>query len=178
MNEKDVLMVPEEIIMSKIYLIRNQKVMLDYDIAELYGVQTKQLKRSVRRNLDRFPNDFMFELSPEELKIWRSQFGTSNYEKMGLRITPFAFTEHGVLMLATVINSKNAIRVNIQIVRIFTKMHKHLQTHAEIFRKLEEIQKNDIEQDRQILLIFEYIKQLEETKQEEQKYKVCKRIGY
>jgi phage regulator Rha-like protein len=141
MNEKDVLMVPEEIIMSKIYFIRNQKVMLDFDLAELYGVQTKQLKRSVRRNFDRFPNDFMFELSPEELKIWRSQFGTSNYEKMGLRITPFAFTEHGVLMLVTVINSKNAIHVNILIVRIFTKMHKHLQTHAGFSENLRKYKK-------------------------------------
>jgi phage regulator Rha-like protein len=178
MDDKNLMMVPEEIIMSKIYLIRGQKVMLDFDLAELYRVENKQLKRSVRRNIDRFPGDFMFELTSNELKIWRSQFGTSNREKMGLRIYPFAFTEHGVLMLASVLNSRHAIQVNIQIVRIFTKIRKHLETHAEIFRMLEEIQKNEIEQDQQIQLIFEYIKQLEETKQEEQKYKERKRIGY
>jgi len=89
-------MVPEEVIMGKIYLIRGLRVMLDMDLAELYGVETKQLKRAVRHNIGRFPSDFMFELTPEELTNWRSHFGTSNRGKMGLRIPPFAFTEHGV----------------------------------------------------------------------------------
>ena len=98
--------IPDEVIMSKIYLIRGQKVMLDRDLAELYEVETKQLKRAVRRNMDRFPNDFMFELSKTELAEWRSQFGTSNSEIMGLRVSPFAFTEHGVIMLASLLNSE------------------------------------------------------------------------
>ena len=96
-------MVPEEIIISKIYFIREQKVMLDMDIAELYDVETKRLKRAVRRNIERFPLDFMFELTAKELAKWRSQFGTSNREKMGLRIPPFAFTEHGILMLSSIL---------------------------------------------------------------------------
>jgi hypothetical protein len=88
MNEDSSLMVPDEIVMSKIYFIRGLKVMLDADLAELYGVETKQLKRSVKRNIERFPNDFMFELTTEELTNWRYQFGTSNREKMGLPISP------------------------------------------------------------------------------------------
>ena len=109
--------IPDEVIMSKIYLIRGQKVMLDRDLAELYEVETKQLKRAVRRNMDRFPDDFMFELSKLELAEWRNQFGTSNSEIMGLRVSPFAFTEYGVIMLASVLNSEKAIKVNLQIVR-------------------------------------------------------------
>ena len=110
MNDKNEMMIPEEVIMSKIYLIRGVKVMLDLDLAELYGVETKQLKRAVRRNLSRFPDDFMIELTYVELNNWRSQFGTSNREKMGMRIPPFAFTEHGILMLASVLNSERAIQ--------------------------------------------------------------------
>ncbi|HEC42592.1 MAG TPA: ORF6N domain-containing protein [Bacteroides sp.] len=87
--------------MSKIYLIRGKKIMLDRDLAELYGIETKVLKQTVRRNTNRFPSDFMFELSAEELHDWRSQFVTSNTDKMGLRYPPFCFTEHGVLMLSS-----------------------------------------------------------------------------
>ena len=94
--------IPDEVLMSKIYLIRGHKVMLDRDLAELYEVETKRLKEAVRRNIDRFPEDFMFELSKEEFSNWRTQFATSNSDKMGLRVPPFAFTEHGVLMLASV----------------------------------------------------------------------------
>ncbi len=108
------IMIPDEVIMDKIYLIRGKKVMLDRDLADLYEVDTKQLKRSVRRNIDRFPEDFMFELTKEELADWRYQFGTSSSETMGLRVPPFAFTEHGIIMLASVLNSERAIRVNIQ----------------------------------------------------------------
>ena len=98
------LSIPDEIITNKIYLIRGQKVMLDRDLAELYSVETKQLKRQVRRNIDRFPEDFMFELTKEEFKNWRYQFGTSNSsDKMGLRYSPMVFTEHGVAMLSSVL---------------------------------------------------------------------------
>jgi len=122
------IVVAEEAIVSKIYLIRGQKVMIDRDLSELYGVETKQLKRQVRRNIDRFPEDFMFELSDEEFQEWRSQFGTSNEgDKMGLRYAPYVFTEQGVAMLSSVLNSERAIRVNIQIMRIYTKMREMLQ---------------------------------------------------
>jgi ORF6N domain len=102
-------LIPEERILKKIYLIRDCKVMLDMDLAALYGIETKQFKRAVRRNIRRFPEDFMFEMTKEELKNWRCQFGTSNFEKMGIRIQPFAFTEHGILMLSSVLNSEIAI---------------------------------------------------------------------
>ena len=124
--------IPEEVIVSKIYLIRGHKVMLDRDLAELYGVETRRLKEQVRRNKDRFPEDFMFEMSKEELKDWRSQFATSNREVMGLRVPPFAFTEHGVLMLSSVLNSEQAIKTNIQIMRIYTKMRQMLITHQDL----------------------------------------------
>jgi phage regulator Rha-like protein len=172
------LPVPEEAILSKIYQIRGLKVMLDFDLSELYGVETKHLKRAVRRNIERFPSDFMFELSTVELKNWRSHFGTSNREKMGLRVKPFAFTEHGVLMLASVLNSKKAVQVNIQIVRVFVKMRKYLENQTNIIRIIEELQKNANEQDQKIEVIFEYIRQMEEIKLEEKKFRERKRIGY
>ncbi len=172
MPKKDAqLIIPDEVIMSKIYLIRGKKVMLDRDLAELYEVETKQLKRAVRRNITRFPEDFMFELSKEELANWRYQFGTSNKEIMGLRIPPFAFTEHGVIMLASVLNSERAIQVNVQIVRIFIRMREILASHKEILHRLETIEHKLAEHDNQILVVFEYLKQLEQTKQEELKGK-------
>jgi phage regulator Rha-like protein len=158
------IMIPDELIMNKIYLIRGMKVMLDMDLAELYGIETKHLKRGVRRNITRFPSDFMFELSETELLNWRRQFGTSNREKMGLRIPPFAFTEHGVLMLASVLNSERAVQVNIRIVRIFTKMREILYANKNIIQKMKEIEQKIAGHDDNILLIFEYLKQLEQFK--------------
>lgn len=117
------IVLADEVIINKIYMMRGKKIMLDRDLAELYGVETKQLKRQVRRNIDRFPEDFMFELNEEEFRNWRGQFGTSNTsDKMGLRYAPYAFTEQGVAMLSSVLNSKIAIEVNIRIIRIFTKL--------------------------------------------------------
>ena len=178
-KKKFQLMIPDEVIMDKIYLIRGMKVMLDRDLASLYKAETKQLKRAVRRNIERFPEDFMFELTKEELENWRHQFGTSNKEIMGLRIPPFAFTEHGVIMLASVLNSEIAIQVNIQIVRIFTRMREMLASNKDILQKLEKIEHNLAEHDNNILVIFEYLKQLEQIKQEELKQKSRKVIkGY
>ena len=117
------IIIPADLISNRIYVIRGQKVMLDRHLAELYEVETKRLKEQVRRNKMRFPEDFMFELTKDELEDWRSQFATSN-DRMGLRVPPFAFTEHGVLMLSSILNSQKAIDVNIQIVRIFTKLRK------------------------------------------------------
>jgi len=172
------VMLPDEVIISKIYLIRGSKVMLDRDLALLYGVDTKRLKEAVKRNISRFPDDFMFELSKEELANWRSQFGTSKSEKMGLRIAPFAFTEYGLLMLASVLNSERAIQINIQIVRIFSRMRTMIESHKEILRKLELLEKKDLELDEKVMLIFEYLKELEQTKQEETDFKQRKRIGF
>jgi hypothetical protein len=171
-------MLPDDVIVSKIYLIRGKKVMLDRDLASLYNVDTKQLKRAVRRNIERFPDDFMFELSKEELENWRYQFGTSNIEKFGLRVTPFAFTEYGLLMLASVLNSERAIQINIQIVRIFSRMRTMIESHKEILRKLEQLEKKDLELDEKVTLIFEYLKELEQSKQEETEFKQRKRIGF
>ena len=176
MNENSSITVPDEIIMSKIYLIRDKKVMLDSDIAELYEVETKQLKRAVRRNIKRFPDDFMFELTENEFTNLRSQFGTSNWG--GIRYVPMAFTEQGVSMLSSVLNSERSIMVNIAIIRVFTKMRELLSTHKEIILKLEKLEKKDIEQDDKIMLIFKYLKQLEKAKKEELEYKNRTRIGF
>lgn len=108
-----------QVIQSKIYEIRGQKVMLDRDLAEMYGVQTKVLNQAVKRNIDRFPEDFMFQLTSEETQNWRSQFVTSNSIKMGVRRNPYAFTELGVAMLSSVLNSKTAIQINMGIMRAF-----------------------------------------------------------
>ena len=134
----------DEVILSKIYIIRKVKVMLDRDLAELYGVETKYLKRQVRRNLIRFPEDFMFELTDKELRNWRSQFVTSNKDKMGLRHLPYAFTEDGIAQLSTVLNSESAIRVNIQIIRMFSRLRRMALSHADILLKLNRILKKHL----------------------------------
>ena len=154
------LTIPDEVIMNKIYLIREKKVMLDRDLAELYGVETKVLKQTVRRNIKRFPSDFLFEMTIEELQDWRSQIVTSNADKKGLRYPPFCFTEHGVIMLASVLNSDRAININVQIVRIFTKMREMLASHKEKLHKLVKIEHKLAEHDNHILVIFQYLKQL------------------
>jgi hypothetical protein len=158
-KNKSELIVPDEILMSKIYYIRGYKVMLDEDLAELYEVETKQLKRQVRRNIDRFPEeDFMFELTKDELENLRSQIGTSSWG--GSRYMPMAFTEQGVAMLSSVLNSARAIKVNIQIIRIFTRMREMLLTHKGILLKLEQLESKVTGHDEDIQLIFTYLKQL------------------
>lgn len=164
---KEIAIIPDEVVMSKIYVIRGVKVMLDRDLAELYGVETKYLKRQVKRNTLRFPEDFMFQLTDQEFNEWRSQFVTSNEDKMGLRYAPYAFTEDGVAQLSTVLGSERAIKVYIQIIRLFGKMRKMVLTHKDILMKLEQLERKDIEQDKNIQLIFEYLKQLEQIKHEE-----------
>ena len=170
--------VPDELIMSKIYRIRGKKVMIDRDLAELYGVETKVLKQTVKRNKKRFPSDFMFQMSKKELQHWRSQFVTSKSDIMGLRYPPFCFTEHGVLMLASVLNSDRAITINIQIVRVFTKMREMLLTDKDILLKLERMQHKLAEHDNTILLIFEYINHLEEERKQLTNHQNRKKIGY
>lgn len=154
------LQISDETIVTKIYLIRDRKVMLDRDLAELYGVETKQLKQAVRRNIERFPEDFMFEMSKDEFQNWRSHFVTSNSDRQGLRYMPFCFTEQGVTMLSCILNSPHAIAVNPQVIRIFTKMREMLLTHKDILLQLEKIEHKLSGHDEQITRIFLYFKQL------------------
>lgn len=144
-------MINSNTIASGVYLIRGKKVMLDKDLASLYGVNTKHLKRQVRRNQNRFPPDFMFELSEEETQNWRCQFGTSNLrDKMGLRYAPFAFTEHGILMLSSVLKSEKAAQVNIAIMRVFLKLREMLMTNSALALHLERIDRTVQHHDRKI----------------------------
>lgn len=178
MKDKNEMMILEEVIMSRIYLIRGVKVMLDRDLAKLYEVETRMLNQAVRRNKKRFPEDFMFQLSKEEMENWKSQIVISSSEKMGLRKPPLVFTEQGVAMLSSVLNSDRAIMVNIQIIRVFTKIRRLLETHSEILGKLERIEKQEIEHDQQIILIFEYLHQLEQSRQQQEDLANRKRIGF
>lgn len=177
MNENTKILIPDELILTKIYMIREKKVMLDMDLADLYGVPTKRLNEQVKRNIKRFPEDFMFRLTEQE-----KQELVANCDHLKrLRFSPnlpYVFTEHGAVMLASILNSDRAIIVNIQIVRVFTRMRQLLESHTEILRKLEQIQKNDLDQDRQILLIFKYLKQLEQAKQQLDDQANRKKIGF
>jgi hypothetical protein len=167
------ILIPDDIISSKIYLIRKQKVMLDKDLAELYAVETKQLKRQVRRNLERFPEDFMFELSQQEFDNLRSQFGTSSWG--GSRYIPMAFTEQGVAMLSSVLNSPTAIKVNIQIIRVFTKIREMLTDTLSMKLEIEEIKKKLSNHTQNIELVFNYLDELIDKKE---KTEPRKKIGY
>ena len=155
--------IPDEIISSKIYFIRQQKVMLDYDLAELYVIETKQLKRQVRRNSERFPEDFMFELTQQEYEILRSQFGTSSWG--GMRYVPMAFTEQGVAMLSSVLNSPTSIKVNIQIIRVFTKIRQILGDNLSMKLEIEEIKEKLSNNTKNIELVFSYLDELNDKKE-------------
>ncbi len=144
----------------KIYRIRGQRVMLDADLAELYGVKTKILNKAVKRNLDRFPEDFMFQLNNQELESLRFQIGTSRIGHGGTRYLPYAFTEQGVAMLSGVLTSPRAIKVNIEIMRAFIRLRQLLGTHKELARKLAELEQHLRHHDEQILAIFDAIRQL------------------
>jgi hypothetical protein len=155
------LLIPGERIEKSILLIRGHKVMLDRDLAMLYGVPTAVLNQAVKRNLRRFPDDFMFQLSPQEMKNWISQFVISNPgAKMGLRKRPLAFTEQGVAMLSSVLNSQRAIDVNIAIMRAFVRLREILSTHKDLAAKLEKMEKKLGEHDQHFQVVFEAIRQL------------------
>jgi hypothetical protein len=143
-------------IASRIYFIRGERVMLDFDLAILYEIPVKILKQSVRRNLKRFPTDFMFELTSEENKILRSQFVTLEKGKYS-KYLPFAFTEQGVAMLSGILNSERAINVNIAIMRAFVQMRRLMETHKELAKKIEELESK---YDEQFSIVFEAIRQL------------------
>jgi hypothetical protein len=162
------ILLSEELISNKIYFIRNQKVMLDRDLALLYGIKTRVLKQAVKRNISRFPEDFMFELNKSEFENWRSQFVTSNSDKMGLRYLPMAFTEHGVLMLSSVLKSDKAIQTNIQIMRIFSKVRQMLLDTTDLKIDILQIQKKLENHDKNIELVFSYLDELSEKKEKEQ----------
>ena len=143
-NEIKDISLSAEIIRENVYIIRGQKVMLDKDLAILYGVPTMRLNQAVRRNLYRFPEDFMFELTKEEVRNWKSQIVTSNSSlTMSLRKPPLAFTEQGIAMLSSVLNSKTAIQVNIQIIRAFTKMREMIDAYKDLKEKVEEMELNN-----------------------------------
>ena len=179
MNKKQVAgksIIPIELITSKILLIRNEKVLLDKDLAELYKVEVKQLKRAVRRNMERFPSDFIFIITRDEYNSLRSQFGTLKRGEHS-KYLPYAFTEQGVAMLSSVLNSTRAVQVNIVIMRAFVQIRKFLYGNDALAQKLKELERKTIkkfaDQQKQINIIFETIKQLivEETKP-------VRKIGY
>ncbi|MEO5650133.1 MAG: ORF6N domain-containing protein [Ginsengibacter sp.] len=156
----------EDKIVNKIYWVRGFKVMLDFDLAKMYLVETKQLKRQVRRNIERFPHDFMFELTKEEYDALRSQFGTLKRGEHS-KYLPMAFTEQGLAMLSSVLSSRMAIEVNIQIIRVFTKMRELLSSNKDILLKMEQLEKNMMRQDgklkkneEDVQIIFKALKQL------------------
>ena len=170
--------IPDDVVLTKIYLIRGQKVMIDRDLAELYGIETRRLKEAVRRNRKRFPKDFMFEMTREELLNWRSQIATSNSELMGIRYQPFCFTEQGVTMLSCILNSDRAIQVNVQIVRLFTRMRQFHIPNKDILQKLIDLETQGLDHNKKIKLIFEYLKQLKNSEAEKQEFANRPRIGF
>src|SRR3989339_320738 len=174
MKEKTSLIISDELVINKIYYKREQKVMLDSDLATLYEVETKQLKRQVRRNTERFPDDFMFELTSEEFNSLRSQIGTLKRGEH-VKYIPMAFTEQGVAMLSSVLNSERAINVNLQIIRIFTRIRQMLMDNTDLRLEIEKIKTKLDSQGKNMELVFRYLDELIEKKSES---KPRKRIGY
>ena len=157
-------LIPQERIENKILIIRKTKVMLDKDIAGLYGVETRALNQAVRRNIERFPKDFMFQLTKEEMRNWKSQIVITKKGKMGLRRRPYAFTEQGVAMLSSVLNSKRAIQVNIQIMRAFIRLKQIALSHKTLQKKIDAMERK---YDRKFKIIFVAIRQLLEPPKKE-----------
>lgn len=159
-------------IQNKIYEIRVQNVMLDSDLAELYGVETKRLKEAVRRNVQRFPNDFMFELTEEEFENLRTQFATSSWG--GARYMPFVFTEQGVAMLSSVLSSDKAIEVNIQIIRAFVFLRQHAMSHAELTEKLHMLESRFEQKFNDVYVAIHFLLQKDDSEDSSKR----KQIGY
>ncbi len=172
-NEAKVL-VPDELVMNKIYFIRNQKVMLDSDLAELYGVTTGNLNKAVKRNIKRFPVDFMFRLDSKEYETLRFQNGILEKGKHS-KYLPFVFTEQGVAMLSGILSSDRAIAVNIQIMRIFTRIRQMLADNTELRLEIEKIKKKLDNHDKNMEIVFQY---LDELLEKNEKPKPRKQIGY
>ena len=153
------MLIPDEVVMHKIYLLRNQKVMLDRDLADLYGIKPIRLREQVKRNINRFPGNFMFQLTEQETESMVSQNAIPSRQHLGGYL-PYAFTEHGVLMLANVLKTETAMQVSVRIIEIFVKMRELLLSHKDILLQLEKIEKKLTNHDDDIALIFEYLKQL------------------
>lgn len=168
MDKKDSIVIPDEIIKDKIYFLRGQKVMLDKDLAILYGVKSIRLREQVKRNADRFPDRFMFQLSDDEVTFMVSQNAIPSRRHLG-GFLPYAFTEHGVLMLANVLKSKRAIQMSIRIIEIFVKLREILLTHKDILLKLEQLEKQVVQNSEDIQMIFHALKQLLNPPQEPRK---------
>ncbi len=168
--------IPDEIVIDKIFLIRGEKVMLDSDLAQLYGVETRRLNEQVKRNIERFPEDFMFQLTIKEFKNLKSQIATTSWG--GRRKLPLAFTEHGVLMLTSVLNSNLAIKVNIQIMCVYSKLRSMLSNHQDLLLKFDQLEIKLADYDNSIILIMEYIKQFEQSRQMDMKQKTRPKIGF
>jgi len=174
--------IPSERILGKIHVIRGQKVMLDFDIAVLYEVETKRLNEQVKRNIDRFPDDFMFRLSSEEWQQMRSQFATASQSKRNTAITPFAFTEQGVAMLSGVVHSTRAIEMNIAIMRAFVETRKLLHGNKMVSEQIQQLFDRIGEHDVQLSAIYDALENLMDTKAEETAKSVSweerERIGF
>jgi len=155
--EKPIATLSDSKIARRILSVRGLRVMLDRDLAILYGVSTKRLNEQVHRNRERFPSDFMFQLTPEDAESLRSQFATSNRGRGGRRYLPYAFTEQGVAMLSGVLHSRRAVRVNVEIMRAFVKLRQIVSSHAELARKLEELEQR---YDSQFRAVFDAIREL------------------
>ena len=166
------LTLADEIIINKIYYIRKQKIMLDRDLAELYGVDARRLREQVKRNIERFPSNFMFQLTAKEVETMVSQNAIPSKQQLG-GFLPYAFTEHGVLMLASVLKSKQALDVSISVIEIFVKMREMLSTNKDILMQMQKVEKKLTAHDEDIRLIFEALKQLLSPPQEPRK-----RIGF
>ncbi|NTW32536.1 MAG: ORF6N domain-containing protein [Bacteroidetes bacterium] len=172
-KKEKTLAIPDEIIMNKIYYIRGQKVMLDSDLAELYEVETKRLKEQVKRNIDRFPDGYMFTLTESEFANLRSQFATSSWG--GVRYLPMAFTEHGVLQLSNYLKSERARAVGFKIIDVFVRLREVLTDNMELRLAIEEIKKKTENNTKNIELVFQYLDELLE-KQENPKPR--KQVGF
>ena len=169
--------IPDEIVMSKIYLIRRLKVILDKDLAILYGIETKRLKEQVRRNIDRFPEDFMFQLNDKENKQIKNSVenkGRGEHSKY----TPYAFTEYGVLMLSTVLKSELAIKVNIQIIRVYVYIREIGSLQKDIFERLDGMDEKLANCDDKIMLLYDHLRQFEKLKQAEMEKQNRPLIGF
>ena len=173
---KKVSAVPVEIIQNKIFIIRGHKIMFDKDLAEMYGVPTRRLKEQVRRNLKRFPKDFMFELTWDEAGLSRSQFATLNQGK-NIKYLPYAFTEQGVAMLSGMLNSDRAIEVNIQIMRVFVRLKELVMSHKDLARKIEDLERKFGDHDAKIIHLFNEIRRLLATSEPLDNYKRTK-VGF
>ncbi len=167
---KSASFVPAEIIRGKIFLIRGQKVMLDKDLAGLYDVETGNLNKAVKRNIERFPEDFMFQLTSEETTSSSFQFGSLK-RGQNLKYRPYVFTEQGVAMLSSVLKSKRAIQVNVQIMRVFVRLKELMISHKDLARKIEELERKYKDHDKKFVLIFEAIRRLLEKPMELEKPK-------